>query len=97
MNLFLIMFFVVTATAVATKIAVIAAVVYPLLQLVKKLIPSLTGWWSFILNIALSTVGIIIATPTDQILTITTLLALIAAIGTSAGVHGTVQNLGGKK
>jgi len=90
------MFYVVTATAIATKIAVIAAIVYPVLQVLKKVIPAISGKWALVLNIALSTVGILVATPTDQILTVTTLLSLITTVAASAGVHGTVQNLGGK-
>lgn len=97
MHYMLLMFFFVsvTLTNIAFKIAAVAAIVYPLLQVLKKFFPVLSGWKSLVMNIAFSIVGLLITTPPDQYFTTTTLVALITAIGTSAGIHGTAQNLFG--
>jgi len=79
--------------ATATKVIAIAAVIYPVLELVKKLIPQVSGWYSVGLNVFLSTAGIIIAVPADQLFTLNTLIMLITASTAAAGIHGTVQNM----
>ena len=79
--------------ATATKVIAIAAVIYPVLELVKKLIPQVSGWYSVGLNVFLSTVGIIMAVPADQLFTLNTLIMLVTASTAAAGIHGTVQNM----
>ena len=80
----------------AAKVLAISALVYALLQTVKKAFPALSGWWAVGLNIALSIVGAVIVVPQDQLFSLATLTTLltagIAAAG-AAGIHGTVQNV----
>ena len=96
-------FFLLTALTIvvppAAKMLAIVAVVYPLIQGLKK-IPALTpyikGWWAIALNVALSALGLLITIPADQLYTTNTALALVTAILAAAGVHGTVSNLSAK-
>ena len=80
----------------AAKVLAIVAVVYPFIQGLKK-IPALTpyiqGWVSIALNAALSALGLLITIPADQLYTTNTALALLTAILSAAGIHGTVSNL----
>lgn len=78
----------------AAKVLAIVAVVYPLIQLLKKipaLTPYLIGWVSIALNVVLSACGLLIAIPPSQLYTSDTLLALITVCLSAAGVHGTVS------
>jgi hypothetical protein len=78
----------------AAKVLAIVALVYPIIQGLKR-IPAftafLTGWKAIALNVALSACGILIAVPADQLYTTPTFLALVTAILSAAGVHGTVS------
>ena len=77
----------------AAKVLAIAVAVYALLQGLKKapwFNDLLVGWWSVVFNVAFSIIGVIVVTPVDQLYTITTLTQIMTAVGTSAGIHGTV-------
>ena len=78
----------------AAKVLAIVALVYPIIQGLNK-IPALTkylmGWVAVALNVALSACGLLIAIPADQLYTSNTLLALVTACLSAAGVHGTVS------
>jgi hypothetical protein len=80
----------------AAKVLAIVAIVYPLIQGLKK-IPTLTpyiqGWWAVGLNVVLSALGLLITVPSDQLYTTNTALALLTVILSAAGVHGTVSSL----
>lgn len=83
-----------TALPPAAKVLAIVALVYPIIQGLKRipaLTPYLTGWLAIALNVALSACGILIAVPADQLYTTNTILALVTAILGAAGVHGTVS------
>lgn len=77
----------------AAKVIAIAVVVYPVLELLKKQFPAISGWWSVALNVFLSVAGIVIAVPADKLFTVDTLCVLMTAVIGAAGIHGTVQNL----
>ena len=82
----------------AAKVLAIIALVYPLIQGLKRipaLTPYLTGWVAIMLNVALSACGLLIAIPANQLYTTNTLLALITACLGAAGVHGTVSAMSG--
>ena len=83
----------------AAKVLAVVAMVYPLIQGLKK-IPTLTpyiqGWWAVALNVALSALGLLVTIPADQLYTTNTALALVTAILAAAGVHGTVSTLSAK-
>ena len=92
-TLFFLLAFAVSPAA-AAKVLAIAGGVYAILQVVKKIFPSLTGWYALALNFALSALGFLVTIPTDQLLSINTLVGLLTAVAASAGIHGTVKNLG---
>jgi hypothetical protein len=78
----------------AAKILAVVAVVYPLVQMLKKAPPLaryIKGWVAIALNIALSAGGLLIAIPADQLYTTNTLIALFQVVLGAAGVHGTVN------
>jgi hypothetical protein len=78
----------------AAKVLAIAALVYAVIQGVKQipaLTPYLTGWVAIGVNVALTATGLLIAIPADQLYTMNTLMALVTACLTAAGVHGTVS------
>ena len=80
----------------AAKVLAIVAVVYPVIQGLKKipaLTPYLIGWWAIALNVVLSATGLLIAIPASDLYTMNTLMALITACLTAAGVHGTVSSM----
>ena len=80
----------------AAKVLAIAALVYSVVQGLKK-IPALTayltGWVAIALNVILSATGLLIAIPASDLYTMNTLMALITACLTAAGVHGTVSSM----
>lgn len=75
------------------RIIAIAIAVYAFLQGVKQFFPLLTGWWAIAVNAIFSAAGILAVTPSDQLLTPGTLSALVVAVLTAAGIHGTVSKL----
>ncbi len=80
----------------AAKLLAIVALVYPILQRIKKipaLNPYIKGWVAVTLNVLLSAGGLLIVTPADQLYTTNTLLALVTTVLTAAGIHGTVSHL----
>lgn len=81
----------------AGKVLAVAGVVYAVLQALKQAFPAISGWWAVALNIVFSSVGVLIAVPTDQVFSVATLTAVLTAAIAAAGVHGTVKNavLGG--
>lgn len=80
--------------ATQTKILMVVAGVYGLLQGIKKFIP-IAGIGSVIFNIAFSVLGVVtVVQPQDLFSTQTLTLILIAAAG-AAGVHGTVRSFSG--
>ena len=78
----------------AKTLAVIGAV-YGILQGAKK-IPALTqyltGWVAVAFNVALTSGGLLVAIPPDQLYTTNTLMLLVTTILAAAGVHGTVKS-----
>jgi hypothetical protein len=81
--------------AVTTKVIAVAAVVYAALVALKKVWPSITGWYSVAINVTLAVVLIISTTPPDQLFTFQTLMQILAAAAAAAGVHGTVRSFRG--
>ena len=80
-------------TAAAAKILGVAGAVYAVLQVLKKIFPSLSGPWALALNIALSVGGVLVAVPPDQLLSVETLVTVLTSVAAAAGIHGTVKNL----
>ena len=79
----------------AAKVLAVIAVVYPVIQLLKKvpaLTPYLTGWVAVGLNAVLTACGLLLTIPPDQLYTTNTLITLLTAILGAAGVHGTVAS-----
>jgi hypothetical protein len=81
------------STATAAKILGIAGGVYAVLQVAKKIFPSLAGPWALALNFALSVGGVLIAVPPDKLLSVDTLVSVLTAVAAAAGIHGTVKNV----
>jgi hypothetical protein len=81
------------STATSAKILGIAGAVYAVLQVAKKIFPSLSGWWALGLNFALSVLGVLVTVTPDNLFSVDTLMAVLTAIAASAGIHGTVKNL----
>lgn len=80
----------------AAKVLAIVAVVYPLIQGLKKiktLTPYIKGWWAVALNVVLSALGLLVTIPANQLYTTNTAIALLTAVLAAAGVHGTVSTL----
>lgn len=80
----------------AAKVAGIVASVYAILQVVKKTFPAVTGKWALAINIGLSIGAVAIVLPPDKLFSMESFTALaIAGISamSSAGIHGTVQNV----
>src|SRR3954468_16413947 len=77
----------------AAKVIAIAVIIYPILQGVKKAIPSLSGWYAVALNVVLALGGVIVAVPANQLFSVGTLLMFITAATAAAGIHGTIKSL----
>jgi hypothetical protein len=77
--------------AAQTKILGIAAVVYAVLQGIKKIVP-VTGFTSVALNICLSVGGMLIAVQPQDLWSMQTLTTVLLAGLGAAGVHGTVRS-----
>lgn len=83
----------------AAKTLAVVAVVYGVLQLLKKvpvLTQYITGWWAIALNIVLSVCGLLVTIPPSQLYSTNTLNSIftaVLAILSSAGIHGTVKSL----
>jgi sugar phosphate permease len=82
-----------TSVPLAAKILGVAAVVYTVLQAVKKFIPALSGPWAIVLNLVFSILGFVVTVPADQLFSLSTVLAVLSAAGTAAGAHGTIKSL----
>ena len=80
-------------TATSAKILAIAGAVYAVLQVAKKIFPSLAGPWALLLNLGLSVAGVLVTVTPDKFLSVDTLVAVLTAVAASAGIHGTVKNL----
>jgi hypothetical protein len=79
--------------SLAAKVMAISVAIYPVLQLVKKFFPLLSGKYALAANIVLAVVGFVVSVKPEQLFTPETAFALIATVGTAAGIHGTVKNL----
>jgi hypothetical protein len=90
---FLLFLLAVNVSVVSVKALAIAAAIYPLLQLAKKLFPALGGPWAIALNIALAALGFVVTVPSAQLVSVDTLVGLITAVSAAAGIHGTVKSL----
>jgi hypothetical protein len=75
------------------KVIAIAAVVFALVQAIKKFFPKLGGWWALGLNVVLNATGILATAQPGQLFSTGTLLAVVLAIASAAGIHGTWTNL----
>jgi len=86
--------FVVLAISATTgaKILGIATAVYAVLQVIKKIFPSVTGVWAFALNIALSVLGYLVTVPVTTLFSLDTLIGLLTVIAAAAGIHGTIKS-----
>jgi len=85
---------VVLAIPPAAKVLAIVAVVYPLIQGLKRvpaLTPHLSGWVAIALNVLLSGLGVLVTVPAAQLYSTDTLAALVTVSLAAAGVHGTVK------
>lgn len=95
MQLLLGMFFAIAISLPpAAKALAVMGVVYGLIQALKQapfLTPYLTGIWAIALNVVLTSLGLLIAIPADQLYTTNTLLTLLSTALGAAGVHGTVK------
>ncbi len=80
--------------AIAT---VLIPVVYIILQLLKKALPSISGVWAVIVNFLITAIAYVIALPHEQWFTMNTLLALATTVAGAAGVHGTINALGAQQ
>jgi hypothetical protein len=78
----------------AGKVLAVSAVVYAALQAIKKTFPAVSGWWAVALNVGLSIGGVLAVVPVEQVLSLSTLTAVLTAAIAAAGIHGSVQNLG---
>ena len=77
--------------AVQTKILIVIAAVYGLLQGIKKFIP-VTGLGSVIFNVALSVLGVATVVQPQDLFSTQTLTTMLLAVAGAAGVHGTVRS-----
>lgn len=87
---------VISAAALNTasvKALLIAGAIYPILQVIKKLFPGLSGHYALAVNIALAIVGYVVTVPAPELLTVSTLLGVLTAVSAAAGLHGTIQNV----
>ena len=81
----------------AGKVLGLLTAVFTILQALKKAFPSIGGWGSVVLNIALSVIGAVVILPAGQFFSVETLtIAIVAGITAAgaAGIHGTIKNLG---
>jgi hypothetical protein len=81
------------ATGLLERVAAIIAIVYPLLQGLKKLFPGLGGYVAIALNVALAATGFLVSVPSDQWFQLSTIIAFVSAVLGAAGIHGTVKAL----
>lgn len=77
----------------AAKVLAISVAVYGVLQALKRM-PwfnnLLKGWWSVAFNVLFSIVGVVAVSPAGDLYSMDTVIRIIQAIGTAAGIHGTV-------
>jgi hypothetical protein len=80
----------------AAKVLGIATGVFALLQALKTyLFPGISGNAAVAFNLIRSLLAVIVAVPSTQLFTGTTLLALLTTIASSSGLHGIWQTLFG--
>jgi hypothetical protein len=76
------------------RIVTVAASVFAVLQVLKKFIPLLSGWWAVAANITLAVAGVLATTQPGQLWsanTLDTLTNVIIAVLAAAGIHGTAK------
>jgi len=71
------------------RIVVVAGMLCTLLQLLKRFVPKISGWYAVTLNILLSACSILAITKPDQIWTLATWQTVFATSLAAAGIHGT--------
>lgn len=77
--------------AVQARIIAVIGIVFAAVQAAKLAFPAIAGGWAILLNIVLSTAGIVVALPAEKVFSLETLSAVIVAAIGAAGVHGTVS------
>jgi hypothetical protein len=77
------------------RLVALAVTIAPLMQLLKRFIPSLGGWKAVALNVVISTAGVIAVTPPDKLLEPSTLASIFTVALAAAGIHGTSKLVGG--
>ncbi len=90
---FVVVVAVAAAASVPTKIVAIAVAVYPILQLLKKVFPQISGVWAIVFNVALAIFGYLVTVQPAQLFSVDTLLALLSTVAAAAGIHGTIKSL----
>jgi len=91
MHLYLLAAITFSTSVVAAKIIGISAVVFVVLQALKKapaVGPYLHGWLAIALNVALSIAGILSVLTPDQVFSWQTLIAVLTAALSASGIHG---------
>lgn len=81
----------------AATVVSLAAVVYGILQTIKKLFPSVGGPLAVVLNIVFSVAGYVAAVQPADLFSLATLVGIVSVVGTAAGIHGAVTAVGGTK
>lgn len=77
--------------ALPVKLIALAGLVYTVIQVLKEIVPSVTGWKALALNIVLSAAGALaIATP-GELQTPAFWAGLLMTVASASGIHGTVQ------
>lgn len=71
----------------------LGAALAPSLQLIKKLIPAITGWKALAVNFVMSTLAVFAVTPADQFWTVAAWMHVIQISGIAAAIHGTTKAL----
>lgn len=74
----------------------LAAVLAPVLQVVKRYVPALKGWKALAANFALAVLGVFAVMPAGQFWTVDAWARVFAVVAASAGVYHTALSLAGK-
>lgn len=86
----------VSMSTVAAKIVAISAVVFAVLQALKKA-PAvgsyLHGWLAIALNVALSVTGVLMVVAPAQVFSLQTLLTVLTAALSASGIHGAYSSM----
>lgn len=75
------------------KLVAIAGTVYVLVQALKQIFPSLGGWQSIALNVALSVTGVLAVAKPGDLESSTFWASLMITVASAAGIHGTVKSV----